>query len=847
MDLEPKRLTEMNVSRIFPDLLWRLSLGFCLGGLAGCQPPAAPKETAGDSSRATSGDSLADTGESESVPPAASAVSETPGPTISDPNELPEMPIPTHPVTAREHLEVREALDRTLWGQEVDAQRHEDVFIQLWDDLRLQADAYAVLKQFPCERLSLNRAGEPRSYDLGIQVYPLDQPPQVLGQDEWRGWLDELAAMGVRIEQTEWHHSKFQRLDPQSSRSTINFAIDAVRESPAQRFTVRGELEVTWDDTLAATPRPADISTRDVTLLVREGAVAFAEMLSATTDTQHSRLMPLVVYDLDGDDHSDILLGGINRIYFNQGDGTFRDEPLCAGGLDIFDAAVLADFTGDGAVDLVCVGPERQPLILEGDQRGRFPGPPRRCADFYLEFPKSFTAGDIDGDGDLDVWIGQYKFPYAAGTMPTPFYDANDGYPSVLLQNDGRGNFTDVTIPAGLTSKRNRRTYSSSFVDLDDDNDLDLLVVSDFSGIDLYQNDGKGHFVDVTEVMLYERHHFGMAHTFGDYDLDGHLDFYVIGMSSTTARRLDEMQLGRDDHPDINRMRHVMGYGNRMYLSRDTSQGRIFARPEFASQVARTGWSWGTTSFDFDNDGDRDIYVANGHNSGKSAKDYCTRYWCHDVYTGSSEPDPELNKLFGQALRDLHQGEISWNGFEHNVLLMNQHGQGFLNAAFLLGVAFEFDGRAVVSDDLDGDGLPDLLVTEYRSQRLGDAEFELHVLKNRLPVRRHWIGVRLRQSLGGPSPLGARVALRSDAGEQVARIVTGDSFSSQHPPVAHFGLGDQSRPASLEVRWLDGTTQRIDAPAVDAWYAVDPRDGFREISPPADSQLPSEPTVTLPE
>ena len=70
-----------------------------------------------------------------------------------------------------------------------------------------------------------------------------------------------------------------------------------------------------------------------------------------------------------------------------------------------------------------------------------------------FELPKSFTAGDIDGDGDLDVWIGQYKFPYVEGSMPTPFYDSNDGHPAVLLENDGQGNFRDVTESAGLAAK----------------------------------------------------------------------------------------------------------------------------------------------------------------------------------------------------------------------------------------------------------------------------------------------------------------------------------------------------------------------------------------------------------
>ena len=70
-------------------------------------------------------------------------------------------------------------------------------------------------------------------------------------------------------------------------------------------------------------------------------------------------------------------------------------------------------------------------------------------------------------------------------------------------------------------AKRHRRTYSNSLVDLDDDGDLDLLVVSDFAGIDLYENDGHGRFTDITDRKIAQPHFFGMAHTFGDYDRDG--------------------------------------------------------------------------------------------------------------------------------------------------------------------------------------------------------------------------------------------------------------------------------------------------------------------------------------
>jgi hypothetical protein len=524
---------------------------------------------------------------------------------------------------------------------------------------------------------------------------------------------------------------------------------------------------------------------------------------------------PLLVYDINGDGLSEILLGGCNRLYLNRGGGSFQLVELCAVPNKLFEVGLVADLTGDGVADFVAPGSRGDMLLYRGDADGRFSSRPMGKArdGGPLRQPQALTAGDIDGDGDLDLWVGQYLISYVGGQMPTPYYDANDGLPAFLLVNQGDGRFEPRTEEAGLSTKRFRRTYTASFVDLDDDDDLDLLVVSDFAGVDMYFNDGRGYFTDVTDQLVDERHLFGMSVSFGDYDLDGRLDFFVTGMASTTARRLDLMKLGRRDRPDIHLMRSRMGYGNRMYLR--GSDG--YDEPDFRDQVARTGWTWGTTSFDFDNDGDRDIYVANGHSSGQSTKDHCTHFWCHDIYEATSEPDPAVMALF----QDVHRGYLdrseSWDGYQKNVLLMNLSGQGFASIAFLMGLAMEYDARAVVSDDLDGDGLVDLLVSE---DNWADGQV-LHVYRNRLKTDNNWIGVRLREEAEGRSPVGAKITLHAASGpSQVGQIVTGDSIHSQHATTMHFGLGAATRVDAIEVRWLDGTTHRIENPAINQYHQV---------------------------
>ncbi|MFP6855429.1 MAG: VCBS repeat-containing protein, partial [Opitutales bacterium] len=190
-------------------------------------------------------------------------------------------------------------------------------------------------------------------------------------------------------------------------------------------------------------------------------------------------------------------------------------------------------------------------MIFEGDANGQFAKQGRICFEEQLNHPQVLTTGDLDGDGDLDLFLGQYRAPYQDGSMPTPFHDANDGHPDFLLLNNGSGQFFDATSSSGLSHNRSRRTYAASFVDLDDDEDLDLVVTADFAGMDLYRNDGEGNFVNLTKKWAPHRHGFGMSHVFGDINGDGRQDLYFVGMSSTTARRLDRLGIVRDDFENI--------------------------------------------------------------------------------------------------------------------------------------------------------------------------------------------------------------------------------------------------------------------------------------------------------
>jgi hypothetical protein len=719
----------------------------------------------------------------------------------------------------------RARLDDTVWADERLAQQYEQTLVTLWDALLAagrrgdQSAKLDVLSSLEFETLTL---GTPRSVerlDHDIERFELGTPRRELTPREWATFLEEQRDAGYRLVQSEWHHARFRpATDASPARSLVAVVLHIVDGPGDRRISIEGDLAVEWSERRDEHGNfvPARIDANGLQMSTRSGPAAFERTLAYRSPQRadaYAGIHPVLLYDLDQDGLIDVVMVRSSRVLWNRGNREFADAPLFANPVVLTETGVVADMNGDGHADLLSTRPRGDLVLFLADEQGRFRSEPRSTPfDYPLRAPSVITVGDVDADGDLDAWLAQYKPAYADGQMPSPFYDANDGYPSYLLLNDGKGGFTPATDAAGLGEKRHRRTYVSSFVDLDDDSDLDLLVVSDYAGVDLYHNDGAGRFVDANATLRADRHLFGMSIAFADYDLDGKLDFFVAGMSSTTARRLEALGLAREDRPEIAEMRMRMAFGNRLYLASEDG----WREPAFALQVARTGWTWGTTAFDFDNDGDPDLFAANGHQSGESTQDYCSNFWSHDIYDGESEPDPELAQLFGEVAEGVVSGKESWDGYQKNQLLMNRQGKGFVNVAFLLGVADEFDSRSAVSADLDRDGRVDLLVTE----NLADGGERLHIYWNHLKTPNGWIGVELREQGHGRSPVGASVVVRTPERQQVGRVVTGETLMGQHPTTLHFGLDGSTRVDSIEVSWIDGTKRVVRNPEPNRYHLV---------------------------
>ena len=515
-------------------------------------------------------------------------------------------PVPQEWVDRLMALEARErAVDETTWAREKLAERCGDVVDALWDALNASTNRWQTLQSFTFGELlsgPWKSSGEAAD-GIARAVISAGDPRSTLGFEQWRSMLREAAVNGWQLERVEFRHNAFSA-DPHGRPLSSVFSASAhvIRPRENRRSVLRGDLEVEWEPATDPESPPGirRVIVRQGTELSRSGDLPFTRMLAEEVAPPDRSFFidPLMVYDLDDDGVDEVILAAKNRVYRRQPDGRYEARPLCTEPPGLLFTAVLGDFDGDDRVDLLAARFEGM-VLFRGSDGGQFAGPGEVVwtAQPRFKYGQVLTCGDIDLDGDLDVWLGQYKSPYDRGQMPTPYFDANDGNPSWLLVNDGHGRFQDRTAAAGLDRWRNRRTYSASFVDLDADGDLDLLVVSDFAGVELYLNDGHGRF-ESARSRFQDPEGFGMAHALADFNRDGATDVFVTGMHCPTALRLDSLSLVRPGFEASDAQRPRMTRGNRLFL-----QARGGWTPALLqTAVARSGLSWRCVAQDFNND-----------------------------------------------------------------------------------------------------------------------------------------------------------------------------------------------------------------------------------------------------
>src|SRR6266852_58246 len=386
------------------------------------------------------------------------------------------------------------------------------------------------------------------------------------------------------------------------------------------------------------------------------------------------------------------------------------------------------------------------------------------------------TFGDYDGDGKLDLYVtGYVKFdlnnPPTAGTAATqysfcqyrgkPVMCGPRGLPGEhnhLFHNDGDGTFTEVSQKAGVANKKGYYGFGVAFADVNDDGKLDLVVANDSVPNYLFLNKGDGTFEDASYPSGFAlkddgREQAAMGLGIGDYDNSGHLSLYVTTFS--------------DDY----------------YALYKNEGDANFSDVSFLAGVAAVTipfLGWGTGFLDYDNDGWKDIFDANGH-----------------VYPGVDQNDWGMT----YAQRPL--------------LFHNLDGRHFqvVPAATNSGLAVVVSARGAAFGDLFNDGRIDVVLNIIDGPPV--------LLRNVVNNGNNWVDLKLIGGSKSPrDAIGAKAFLTANGTTQRNDVISGGSYISNNDMRLHFGIGKAKQVDKLEIRWPDGTKENVSLPGINRVFTI---------------------------
>ena len=455
-----------------------------------------------------------------------------------------------------------------------------------------------------------------------------------------------------------------------------------------------------------------------------------------------------------------------NRLYRNNGDGTFTDVTEKAGlqGIGYGMGVAVGDYDNDGREDLyvTAYGGNR---LYHNNGNGTFTDVTEKAGVGGSGWSTSAAWVDLDGDGYLDLvvlryvkwdwddlWCGQHRPGYRGYCHPDVFQPIS----MLVYHNNGNGTFTEEAHKLGLDKPG--KGLGIALADYDRDGHIDLFVANDSMEEFLYHNKGNGTFEEVgldSEVAVDGdgRTYAGMGVDFSDYDNDGWPDLVITDLAN-----------------QIYALYKNSGDGTFSYASYLTGVGSM--------TVLHSGW--GARFVDYDNDGWKDLLIAQGH---------------------------DLDNV------DLTAPQIHYR--EHLMLARNIDGKKFVDVSSVSGPVFQqrWVGRGMAIGDIDNDGLMDAVVTENGGS--------LHILMNKTESRNHWIGVHLVGHKSNRDGIGAVVKIVTSAGPQWQTVTTSASYLSASDPRVHFGLGQNSVVKSIEVSWPSGIAQTLTNVAGDRYLTID--------------------------
>ncbi len=766
-----------------------------------------------------------------------------------------EVPLDPVLVKARQVYLDQRVNDQRLWQSEMRAQAYEGALVSLVDTLRQTRERLPLLKKLPFDELRFQLPGEPSPLPWGLERVVFDGRLARWDMEAFHGWLDDLIEAKHTL---DYFTLRLTAFEPGSLENDglDEAVVELICHAKAPRnenaeggldyHMLTGQLRFTWEQAAIGGSdigKIQSIAVEDLEWRRATGTPGFVQKrryaVGDPEQRQAVRIAPIIVKDLNGDTLPEIILGGVNLILRNQGSFEFEDHPMLSQERSLHRVMAVADLTGDGHADLLGYLQDGAAILVEGAPDGTFSDRLRNPWDEPSAYPSALALADIDGDGDLDVWAAQHRPTYYQGALPSTITDANDGFPSRLYQNDGTGTFTDITARANLGATRSRRSTGATFLDFDRDGDQDLLVISDYAGLELHLNNGTGTFENVSEPTFGNWHLLGLCAAVGRFDDDDLPDIFAGGRWSVAMQRLNAMQLDRGDFPDFRPVATQMASGNQLFLS-----GRQYETGPFNAEAKQTGWVNSAATADFDNNDVDDLYLATGHLTGQSIADFDSQFWRHDVYLPESlEPEVLRSYMASPALSpkltSLRTGKSSWYGYEANRLLVNDADLGFVEMGYLQGVGLLQDSPATVAADMNQDGRMDLLVVAQRTFPIDERlaiEQSLIVYENAHSSEGHWLGVHLTPNPAAFNEVGASVTLVGAFGTRQRFLTTGPGAMVQAPASAHFGLGSAEEIDHIEILWGSGQRQVIVKPEIDRYVRITPRLDFTPVPDPPEPE-----------
>ena len=459
-------------------------------------------------------------------------------------------------------------------------------------------------------------------------------------------------------------------------------------------------------------------------------------------------------------------------LFHNNHDGTFTNVAEKAGVTNdrLGFGVAIADYDNDGWPDIY-VSNFGKNRLYHNNHDGTFTDVAEKAGVALGNWSTGATWGDYDGDGRLDLFVPGYVHydldnPPGTGEKGVAYSFCQfrgqnvmcgprglKGEPDHLFHNNGDGTFTDVSEKTGVADKSGYYGLTSVFVDVDNDGKPDLLVGDDSTPNYLYHNKGDGTFEDISYASGYALNENGretatMGIAVGDYQNNGLVDLFNTTFSD------DYDPLYRND-----------GDSN-------------FTDISYQLGIAETTvpfLGWGSAFLDYDNDGWKDLIIANGH-----------------VY-------PIVDRMpwgttFAQRPLLFHN-----NGGKQFELMPAVEGSG-------LGQTYK--GRGLAVGDLFNDGKLDVVINVMDGAPA--------LLRNVSPDKHHWIEFKLIGGAKSPrDAVGATVYLTANKMRQRGDVIAGGSYASTSDPRVHFGLVDATAIDEIEVHWPSGLKEHFAAPGID--------------------------------